>query len=73
MLVKLLDISVTARCVDIMRYLLLLGYMIHETVYHSRIFGRRAYPNIPLELRHSDHHDVAYEGILAGYNDDHLI
>ena len=38
-----------------------------------RIFGCRAYPNIPLKLRKSDRQDVAYEGILVEYNGDHLL
>ena len=48
-------------------------YGTRESLSHLRIFGSRAYPNIPLQLRLSDHQDVAYEGILVGYSPGHLL
>ena len=44
-----------------------------DSLSHLRIFRCQAYPDIPLELRHSDHQDVANEGILVGYSNDHLL
>jgi hypothetical protein len=48
-------------------------YGSRESLSHLRIFGSKAYPNIPLQLRESDHKNVAYEGILVGYSAEHLL
>ena len=45
----------------------------HDPLSHLKIFGCPAYPNIPSELRKSDHQDVAYGRILIGYSGDHQV
>ena len=69
MLVRLLDIYSGHN--EVPPYTQLYGT--RDSLSHLRIFGCKAYPNIPLELRKSDHQDVAYDGILVGYSDDHIL
>ena len=49
-----------------------LFYGSRDSLSHLRIFGSKAYVNIPLQLRNSDHSPISNEGILVGYGDQHL-